>query len=269
MRARKCDYKGKTISYLLTGKGPTITFLHGFPEAKEIWLEFMTHFRANYQVLAIDLPGLGKTDQLAKTHTMALMADVVKHVWDALGIEASVVIGHSMGGYVGLELLAKSPKMVAGLCLFQSTAAADTEEKKMARLKAVDAAQQDAVKFARSNIEILFAPGNREKFPEAAHELAELASRSTASGIAAALLGMRERKNHTPTVQNTSVPILYLLGEKDPVMDVKTVSQQIEGMNHATLAIIPEMGHLGFIEAKAECLKVLEEWIGNTNPPAV
>ena len=56
-----------------------------------------------------------------EVHTMEFMADTVHAAMETLGIGRAVVVGHSMGGYVALEMLRKYPEAFAGLVLFHST----------------------------------------------------------------------------------------------------------------------------------------------------
>jgi pimeloyl-ACP methyl ester carboxylesterase len=62
-------------------------------------------------------------------YTMEDNADAVHSVLSELGIRKSILVGHSMGGYVALAFAELYPEYVKGLALLNSTARADSEER--------------------------------------------------------------------------------------------------------------------------------------------
>ncbi|WP_369407157.1 alpha/beta fold hydrolase [Seonamhaeicola sediminis] len=124
------EYKGITIFYTDHGKGSAIVLLHGFLENSNIWKPFIPQLSKKNRVVCIDLLGHGQTECLGYIHSMELMAEVVETVLKHLKIRRSIFVGHSMGGYVALAFAEKNPDNVKGLCLMNSTARSDTQEKK-------------------------------------------------------------------------------------------------------------------------------------------
>ena len=60
---------------------------------------------------------------------MEIMAEAVAAVLKSLRIRKITLIGHSMGGYVSLALSEKKPEMIRGLCLLNSTATSDDQQR--------------------------------------------------------------------------------------------------------------------------------------------
>jgi pimeloyl-ACP methyl ester carboxylesterase len=89
------------------------------------------------RVITIDLLGHGETECLGYVHTMEDNADAVHSVLLELGIRKSILVGHSMGGYVALAFAELYPEYVKGLALLNSTASADSEERKLNRDRAI------------------------------------------------------------------------------------------------------------------------------------
>ncbi len=127
------QYKHINIHYTDKGKGTAIVLLHGFLENSTMWKPFISRLSKKNRVITIDLLGHGKTECLGYVHTMEDMAEAVKAVLSKLRLRRVVVIGHSMGGYVALAFVEKYSNNVKGLCLMNSTATADSEEKKINR----------------------------------------------------------------------------------------------------------------------------------------
>src|SRR6187402_2502957 len=87
------------------GVGTPVVFLHGFLEDHTIWSPIYPEFvNAGFQCVLVDLPCHGKTRYDAEVCTMAQMAELLFEYLTENKIQNPFVFGHSMGGYVGLEL---------------------------------------------------------------------------------------------------------------------------------------------------------------------
>ncbi len=127
------EFKKIKVHYTDTGQGRVIVMLHGFLGSHEVWAEFIKKLSKSYRVIAIDLPGHGQTPAIGYYHSMELLAQSVKAVLNKAGVRRYIIVGHSMGGYTALAFAELYPENVSGLCLFHSTAYADSEEKKKDR----------------------------------------------------------------------------------------------------------------------------------------
>ena len=75
------------------------------------------------------------------------MMEMAASVWElleALAIDTIQVVGHSMGGYVSIELAELKPDKVTQVCLFHSHCAADSATKKLNRDRTVKVFEQNA-----------------------------------------------------------------------------------------------------------------------------
>jgi predicted alpha/beta hydrolase family esterase len=79
-----------------------------------------------------------------------------------ISIRKSILVGHSMGGYVALAFAELYPEYVKGLALLNSTARADSEERKQNRDRAIKAVKHSFINFISLSIANLFE-GNRER----------------------------------------------------------------------------------------------------------
>jgi pimeloyl-ACP methyl ester carboxylesterase len=123
-------FKNTKVSYSDQGNGQAIVLLHGFLENSTMWNDFIPEFSKKNRVITIDLLGHGKTECIGYVHTMELMAEAVLAVLKHLKIRRSILVGHSMGGYVALAFAELYPDAVKGLCLMNSTAKPDSKQKK-------------------------------------------------------------------------------------------------------------------------------------------
>ena len=107
---------GLTVAYDVRGKGDTaLVFLHGWSCDREFWKHQLDAFAGDYRVVAVDLGGHGESGTDRKEWTvLGLTGDagaVVKH----LGLKRVVLVGHSMGGIISLDLARRLPGTVVGV----------------------------------------------------------------------------------------------------------------------------------------------------------
>lgn len=239
-------YKNSTVSYTDTGNGPTLVLLHGFLENSNMWEHYITEFSKHYRVVTVDLLGHGQTDCIGYIHTMEDMADAVYAVLEELGITEAVFTGHSMGGYVALAITELYPDMVKGIVLQNSTSKADSEERKLNRDRAINAVKQSYANFVRLAIANLFSEENRERLTAEIEAVRNEALKTPVQGIVAALEGMKIRKDREVLLHTTDIPVLLVLGKKDPVMNYQDSLSQLDGTN-VKLITYPD-GHMAHIE---------------------
>jgi pimeloyl-ACP methyl ester carboxylesterase len=84
--------------------GPPILLLHGIPTNHTLWWGVVPHLAGHARVLAVDLQGYGRSDR-ADRHAVdvAAQAGYVVELLDARGVERATVIGHDIGGGVGMD----------------------------------------------------------------------------------------------------------------------------------------------------------------------
>jgi pimeloyl-ACP methyl ester carboxylesterase len=246
---RSIQFQERRISYDLVGAGNAIVLLHGFIESRKIWKDFLSGLSKEFRVLAIDLPGHGKSEVVAECHTMRLMAEVVNAVMEDAGIDKALIVGHSMGGYVSLAFGENFPAKVAGIALFHSQAAPDSEEAKENRRRTIRIVEQNRAGFIKQFIPDLFDPGHVDDFEDAIRFLTEEASLMSPDGIIAAISGMRDRESGLEYLKSASIPFLFLAGKQDSRIPYRLVLEQASIPSHSEVLILDNVGHMGYFEA--------------------
>ncbi len=252
-------YKNTKIHYTESGKGTAIVLLHGFLENVSMWqsLEFL--LSAKYRVICIDLLGHGQTENLGYVHTMTEIAEVVKTVLDELHIRRSFFVGHSMGGYVALAFADLYPDNVKGLVLLNSTARADSEEKKIGRDRAIAVVKENHKSFIRTSIPMLFRSKCRKIHAEEITKIKREALKTSRQGIIAALEGMKIRLDREVLLHFGPYPSLMILGKKDPVLNYEDLIEQTSGAKTELVEL--ENGHMSLIEDKKLAEKAILEFV--------
>jgi pimeloyl-ACP methyl ester carboxylesterase len=104
------------IHYKSWGKGSeALIFVHGWSCDMTYFAEQVPHFAQSMRVIALDLPGHGKSDAPEIDYTQTLFADSIRIVMDAAKVKRAVLVGHSMGMPVVRQFSRLYPKRTAGI----------------------------------------------------------------------------------------------------------------------------------------------------------
>ncbi len=240
------DYKGTPVFYSDQGEGTPIVLLHGFLENSTMWQQLAPELTKTNRVINIDLLGHGETGCLGYIHSMELMAETVQAVLNHLKIDKSIFIGHSMGGYVALAFAEKFPNQVLKLCLANSTAQADSTERKLNRDRAILAVKKNYTIFVRMAVGNLFTIENQSLLKAKISKVKQEALKTPLQGIIAALEGMKIREDRTDILKNVSFPKLMIIGRKDAVISSDSLIEEAKS-THTNFVIFPD-GHMSYIE---------------------
>ena len=246
--------------YQIYGHGLPLVLLHGFCEDNRIW-EHWRHRFPGCQLIRIDLPGFGQTP-INEAYSITEMARSVAVALNQAGIQKCILIGHSMGGYVGLAFASLYPDRLIGLGLFHSHPYADTPETKEARLKRKQFVEQNgSAPYVRQVIPGLFAPESVDLHPNTIEELIRRAEHYPARGITNALQAMHDRPDRSEVLEDLAVPVLFIVGKKDQAVPEAFSMKQLGLPNISAIHIDEEVGHMGMFEAAESCLQKIKAFI--------
>lgn len=250
-------FNGQPINYRIQGSGPWIVLLHGFLESIEIWNDLANYLADRFSVLMIDLPGHGRSGLTGENPTIA---EAVKHVITQLSIDSYIICGHSMGGYVSLELAKTSPAFIKGLILFHSHAAPDDEKAKENRNRTINVVKLNHANFIQSFIPEMFAEKNQERLKNEIDILKNRAASTSGKAIIAALSGMRDRAGSLDVLMNANFPIFFIIGKDDSRMPYEKIIAQTMLATHAESLLLSDVGHMGFIEAPEKIFPAIRDF---------
>lgn len=250
MNVNYTEFRKAKIRFSDKGKGRAIVLVHGFLGSLEVWNEFSEKLSKRFRVIAIDLPGHGKSPCIGYIHSMELLAECIKSVVDHLKLKHCILIGHSMGGYAALSFAELFPDNVSGLCLFHSTALPDTPVKKEGRKRAIEAVKNNHTQFTYEFIPQLFATENTTRLKNEIEFLQAIASEMNKQGIINALEGMKDRADKSKILKKAPFPVLFIAGKKDSRILLEEIIPQIKLPKLASALVLENAGHMGFYEEK-------------------
>lgn len=100
--------------YFEAGSGPAVLLVHGagFTSGGQGWLPVIPGLAEHFHVYAVDCLGFGPGDVLEQPYSFAYLVDHLREFQDVVGLQSSHVVGHSMGGWLGVLLAYESPDRV-------------------------------------------------------------------------------------------------------------------------------------------------------------
>jgi pimeloyl-ACP methyl ester carboxylesterase len=261
------DFHGASIHYEFHSTNsvhPPLVLVHGFLEDKHMWENLLPQWTAYGSVLTVDLPGHGATPSFGYEHSMEFMADALYALTSFLKLKPFLLLGHSMGGYVGLEYAVHYSDQLASLGLFFSTPEPDSTERKIMRDRSVALVKQNKNTFIRASIPQLFDPKSREDIKSDIDALIARALQMETQGVIAALHGMKKRVDrssvlYTPPDNLKKSGIAVFAGVYDTVVPFDQVKQWWEAPG-VTFRYESPHGHMGHMSDHEGCANAVLEW---------
>jgi 3-oxoadipate enol-lactonase len=244
------------------GAGPVIVLLHGFPFNRTLWEEQVNALKEKHRVITLDLRGHGESEVKGEAVSMEEMAKDVAGLLDKLEIKRAAIAGLSMGGYVALAFWRLFPMRVRALILADTRAGADTDEGKQNRsVQAEKAVKEGMDVIVSAMLPKLFSSNTVERQPAVVKRVKEMMLATDAVGAAAALLGMAERHDQRPFLEEIIAPVLIIVGREDaitPVSESESMHRLIAG---SRLEILEGAGHVSNMERPAEFNRCLLDFL--------
>lgn len=127
---RTAEILGSPVNYVDIGEQGDrrpIVFVHGLSGQWQNWLENIPRFALDRRVVALDLPGFGRSPMPREPIAIDFYGRVVAELCERLGLGPAVLVGNSMGGYVAAEVAISAPAAVERLMLVSSAGISQRE----------------------------------------------------------------------------------------------------------------------------------------------
>jgi pimeloyl-ACP methyl ester carboxylesterase len=112
--------QGLGTHYEITGRGEPLVLVHGLGSSARDWELQIPFFARNFQVVAYDVRGHGRSDKPPGPYGIPLFAQDLAGLINALDIGAAHIVGISLGGMIGFQLAVDSPELVRSLVVVNS-----------------------------------------------------------------------------------------------------------------------------------------------------
>lgn len=247
------DIDGLNINYTMQGSGRDILMLHGWGASMETFAFLIKHLSQRFRVTAFDFPGCGGSDTMTEPWDVEEYAVLTVKLIERLGLKDPILIGHSNGGRVIMQLCGAGMLSPEKIVLF---GAAGIKHKKTLRQKL----RQTAFKAVKH---LLLLPGiknhsagllerARAHFGSADYRSAPEVLRQTMVRLLA--------RDMRPLLPNIKASALLIYGENDtatPVGDAEIISSMIKDSG---VCVIKGAGHFCFIDSPCETAAILDSF---------
>lgn len=236
--------------WIETGEGPrALVFLHGVSGGAAGAAGLLPAITpAGWRGLAWDMPGYGRSAPLAQVDFDSL-ADALAALLDAAGLARAVLVGHSMGGMLALQVAARHPDRVAGLVLacctpaFGAQGAALQQDFLARRIGPLD----EGASMRDLAVEVIPSMVGPAADPRVVHEAVDLMAEIPPASYRAAVRALLHFDQRA-ALAHLSTPTLVLAGRHDTVsrpLVLQRMAERIPGAHYAEL----DAGHLAPFEA--------------------
>lgn len=253
-----------------SGDGLPVVFLHGFPHDRTLWTSQRLALAPRVRCITPDLRGFGHSS----THgpfSMDQYADDVVSLLDWLSIDAAVVCGLSMGGYVAMAMWRRHPERIRALVFVDTKAGADTEETKAKRDALIAIVRRDGSRaIADAQLQGMLGKTTRERRPEVVNAVRVMMARQSVAGITGALQSLRDRPDSRQTLGTITVPTLVVVGEDDvltPIQEARAIAEALPAAARVRMEIIAGAGHLPCLERPAAMTHALSDFLESLADP--
>ena len=260
------NYGIDQLAYFDEGKGKQkLLLIHGFGEDHGIWKNQIEFLSTHYRVIAPNLPGV-HCKPLALHHSQApnirMYVEVLHELMHHLHIEQYYIVGHSMGGYIGLSFADYYVNHVQGLLLLHSTAYEDNEAKKTSRMKVAEFIQEWGVsKYLETATPNLFGDAFKKTNPGIIQNVIDSGTDISPEAIIQFVFAMRNRKAMTHLLQQHTIPVWMIAGEADLAVPIQDSLEQIKLLPSSNRLVLENVGHMGMLEATDQVNEFIHQCI--------
>lgn len=222
------ELRGVRTPYLVGGSGEPVVMVHGLSGSLDWWQYNAPALAEHFRVFLIDLPGFGRLGHLSVCASMHDYVDWLREWMAGVGLNSAHIIGHSMGGHIGLRLAVEDPDMVRRLVLVAPAGVVPETE--------IPRYVVPLIKVLRNIPAALL--------PLAVRDLrrANLRTvwRSSQDLIEHHVLDILEK---------VQVPTLIVWGNEDPVLPFTLARQFQDAISGSELFAIPDAGHIAMVDS--------------------
>ncbi len=243
------------LHHKIEGQGKPIVFLHGFLESSTMW-EYLNLIDLNIKKIYVDLPGHGKSSgSLPEFPTISCMAEKVNEILLTVPDREIIVVGHSMGGYVALEL-AKMNNSISKVILLNSNFWQDNHQKQRDRDRVIEIVKSAKDKFIQEAIPNLFSTPENHQLQ--INQIIQEAKTFTVDGIVFATKAMRDRNDHTLWVKDNYQKVYVVQGELDKTAPLELMLEKLP--KKVGFSLIQNAGHMTHIESTEKIVEILKSF---------
>lgn len=241
MRSKGVVLRDNTVvHYLEAGQGPLLVLVHGLGSSADVWRDSMRLLARSYRVVALDLPGYGKSDRPRADYSIEYQASALADFLDALEQGKAALAGNSMGGWIAALVALNRPEKVSHLILVDS---AGLKRDSLPPINLNPATKEEQRLLMLS----LFVDKSFAS-ERAVNDQWEY-RKNIAATVQATLLSLKTRRPYLDErLKYINVPTLIIWGRQDALTPADLAERFNKGVAGSRLVLIDKAGHLPQVE---------------------
>lgn len=253
---RLLDLPGGEVQFVEYGprNGAPIVLIHCFTCAIDWWDAMVPSLERHHRVVAIDLLGHGGSEKPGSGYTPQNQAEVVAEALERLDVQDATVVGHSLGGSVGVALTEQSPELVDRLAIVDMPP--DNSYGDLGFIAGLafqpvigEALWRIKPDFSiRDGLEVAFAPGF--EIPDAFVEDVKQMTYTAYDASPAGTDDFLAESSLDERMKGTGKPLMVLMGAEEQIVDdpQRALDQFAQTVPGAKTHLIPDAGHSPNVE---------------------
>jgi pimeloyl-ACP methyl ester carboxylesterase len=242
----------QNIYYQKVGKGKNLILLHGWKQDVSSFWGVVEQLKDQFTIWLVDLPGFGRSDAPKSAFSVSDYADTINEFIKQLKIDDPTLLGHSVGGRIGIKLAAKYPNTLNKLILEDSAGIRPKRDLP----KIIFYTTAKIFKYLVPNIFNL-----KEKLRVKFYK--SLESDYLTAGELKETFTKVLNEDLTVDLPKVKTNTLLIWGEKDPTLEasLKNGRKMYQLIENSKLAIIENVGHFPHLENPERFIYYVKDFI--------
>lgn len=259
---------GCEMAYQDVGQGPVIVFGHSYLWDSQMWAPQVEALSQHYRCIVPELWAHGDSDFApSSTRSLTDYAQQILALMDHLDIETFSLVGLSVGGMWGTELVSLAPQRVNALALMDTFVGLEpevTHKKYFAMLDTISQVQAVPAPIVDAVTPLFFANNVQQDNPQLADQFVQsLMALKGDKAVEVARVGRMVfgRRDQIEDIEKFALPVLIAVGQEDkprPVLESYLMHDCISG---SELIQIPRAGHISNLEQPEFVTEMLKNFL--------
>lgn len=271
------ELHGEQVAYRDVGSGDVVVLIHGMAGSSDTWQAVIPQLAQRYRVIAPDLLGHGQSAKPRTDYSLGAFAAGLRDLLDELGISRATIVGHSLGGGVAMQFIYQHPEYCQRLVLV-SSGGLGPDVGWILRLLAAPGAEFVLPVIAPK---LVLGAGNRVRSWLSSVGLSSplveqfwgtyssLSDPPTRAAFLRTLRSVVDYRGQSVSALSrlrlrAEVPTLVVWGESDRIIPVEHGYGVRAARPESRLEVLTGLGHFPHVEAPAEFVSAIEEFIGGS-----
>jgi pimeloyl-ACP methyl ester carboxylesterase len=275
--ARLVSLHGHDLSFVDSGHGACVLFIHGLLGSHENWAHLVDHLDTRHRVLVPDLFGHGASAKPMGDYSLGAHAATLRDLLDLLDIDRVTLVGHSLGGGIAMQFCYLFPERAERLVLV-STGGLGRSVSPLLRSAALPGAEWVlpliASHWVRDRVEVTARAVGRlgwragSDISTAWKGFASLSDAESRRAFLATTRAVVDPGGQTVSAlgylpSGSDIPTLVIWGTRDRMIPAWHASRALEVFPRARVVLFEGAGHFPHLEEPERFATVLDEFIAS------